>query len=48
MDDWSLLEISGARGYIKVVFEQKNAKEHVDIEVIYSVSGELQGLVIIE
>jgi hypothetical protein len=48
MNDWSLLEIGGAGGYIKVVFEQKEAKEHVDIEVIYSSSGELKGLVIIE
>ena len=48
MNDWSLLEIGGAGGYIKVVFEQTHAKEHVDIEVIYSRSGKLKGLVIIE
>lgn len=48
MDDWSLLNMYEAGGSIRVVFEQKQAKEHVDIEIIYSSSGTCVGLVILE
>ena len=48
MNDWSVLEMSGTGDYIKIVFEQTKVKEHVDIEVVYSCSGELKGLIIIE
>jgi|TARA_B110000908_G_C10200831_1_gene425229 hypothetical protein len=48
MEDWSLLNVGALAGHIKVVFEQKHAKVHVDIEIYYSCTGELKGLVVIE